>query len=162
MRWSSHKVTTVTTVYALTGSLVAATFAAIGSILPDSLEFKIIPHRTVTHWPYPFVLLALLSWARFNQSPGFIPYIAMYVMMGYLGHLAEDYLSKGGIPFGWTWHTGYKGANWYITKGPREPLTVFTILGAAALLANSKGFLTAEHVTAAIKDMIWFTSHLVT
>lgn len=103
MRWYSHKVTTASLVYAVTGGDLPATAAAMaGSIAPDAIEITacgLIPHRTITHWPYPYLVVALGLWLlSLTQTSGLVAWYAMFFPIGALLHLAEDALSKSGIP----------------------------------------------------------------
>jgi len=69
MTWFSHKILTGSFIFTVTGSSVAALFAAVGSILPDALEG--VPtarnyrrwrknHRKMTHWFVPYITVAIL------------------------------------------------------------------------------------------------------
>jgi inner membrane protein len=69
LTWFSHKIFTGSIIYAVTGSSVAALFAAAGSVLPDALEGMPTArnygrwrknHRQLTHWFVPYVILAAL------------------------------------------------------------------------------------------------------
>ena len=78
-----------------------------GANLPDDLELPrrpdafgnprppVIPHRTVTHWPwsYAIVMLALVAW----RAP--IALVGVGLALGALAHLLCDCASPHGIPW---------------------------------------------------------------
>ena len=99
MRWQYHKLTSGAAIYAVTGGYIPTCMAMIGSIIPDLMEMKIIRHRTATHWPLPWIILALVSYETCRLSPNVWIYIFTFICIGALLHLGEDYLSVTGIPF---------------------------------------------------------------
>ncbi len=67
MTWKTHKLTTATVVLAVTGNPLWAFLAAMGSVIPDGLEFilyghdvPIWKHRKFTHWPIPYLITAVV------------------------------------------------------------------------------------------------------
>src|SRR6266702_1868652 len=99
MRWHHHKLTTGAVIYAMTGGYSPTLMAMLGSILPDLLEMGIVRHRTVTHWPPPWVFIALLSCGANSLSSNIWQYLFSFCCIGALLHIGEDYLSVTGIPF---------------------------------------------------------------
>jgi len=81
MTWFSHKILTASFVFSVTGSGIAALFAAVGSVLPDALEG--VPnaknsndmrawrnrHRKITHWFVPYLVSAICL-LFFSRSRG--------------------------------------------------------------------------------------------
>src|SRR5664279_2714376 len=112
-------------VYAATGTVISASLAGIGSVLPDVFEMRgVLPHRTVTHWPYPYFVVIIILYAITCASPTYLRYILFFIFIGCVCHLFEDCLSRGGIP----WKTPY-GPRWgfdlYVTRTTSEYLTVW-------------------------------------
>lgn len=70
MKWVSHKFATAAIVFSVTGNIIVAGVAMLGSVFPDSVEGKIPPqtnkvaykkwrsrHRKHSHWLIPYLLL---------------------------------------------------------------------------------------------------------
>ena len=94
---------------------VAGAALAIAGSAPDILEMvvgygpngerrSVIPHRTLTHSPYPWIILGLLSAAALVLGAvGIVHFAALAtlgVSLGAIVHLALDVFSPSGIPFG--------------------------------------------------------------
>lgn len=98
MLWVNHKLTTGAVVFLFTGNLAATLISIIASVLPDWLEYPFQPmikHRTITHWPYPpLPIIGVLSffWIRTGD---FAFYYAFFLPIGWLMHLATDFMSVG-------------------------------------------------------------------
>lgn len=156
MRWRNHKAVTLCVVYVATGNLLSSILAALGSILPDILEFNgAIKHRTLTHCPWIWMVGAAISWVLYMQS-GFISiglYITFFVICGALLHLIEDALSYGGIPvlgpFG-----KRIGCGVYVTQTIGEEFTVIAIIIVMALLAWKQGMLDLDYLTNQIHGLV--------
>lgn len=84
---------------------------AVAGRIPDSIEIvtgfgpngerhSIVPHRTVSHSPYPYIALLLLGLLlpRIDGLP--IGHIIAGVGLGGCVHLAIDLLSPSGVPLG--------------------------------------------------------------
>lgn len=145
MRWQYHKLTSGAVIYAVTGGYFPTCMAMIGSIIPDLLEMGIFRHRTVTHWPQPWIVLALISYGACRLFPNIWLYLFLFLCIGALLHLGEDYLSVTGIPFR-SPLSPRRGAGLYLTGTMGEGLLALSITGLFLLLAWGRGFFTAEHV----------------
>lgn len=146
MTWKNHKLTTFAAVFSMTGSFAASSVAAASSHLPDLLEFRgVVPHRTVTHYPYPFLVGAAVFWFLLDASPRPGYYAAFFAMIGILLHQVQDGLSLGGIPL---ITPGGKrlGFKWYVTKESSEWVVVVCMLVGCLLLAAFRGFLSLAHI----------------
>jgi len=145
LRWYSHKITTFTAVYAVTGGILSAITAASASLLPDVFEMGgILKHRGASHWPYPYFGVALILFITCCLTTSLWPYFAFYLLVGISLHLLEDGLSKSGIP--WRHPFGEpKGAGFYITGTGSEQILVLILTIIFLLLAYFRGFLTKEH-----------------
>jgi len=144
MRWQYHKLTSGAAIYAVTGGYFPTLMAMLGSIFPDLLEMGIIRHRTVTHWPTPWIVLALASYGACRFSPNVWLYLLFFVCIGALLHMGEDYLSVTGIPF-LSPGSPRRGAGWYVTGTMGEAVLAMLVTGLFLLLAWKRGFFTAGH-----------------
>jgi len=145
MRWQYHKLTSGAAIYAVTGGYFPTLMAMLGSILPDLLEMRIIRHRTVTHWPMPWIVLALASYGSCRFSPNVWLYFLFFTCVGALFHLGEDYLSVSGIPL--RSPGGHRrGAGFYVTGTMGEAVLVMSVVGIFLLIAWARGFFTTGHV----------------
>lgn len=144
MRWQHHKLTTGACTYAVTGGYLPTLMAMLGSILPDLMEVGIVRHRTVTHWPAPWIVLALVSYGGCWFFPAIWLYLLFFICIGALLHMGEDYLSVTGIPFR-SPGSPRKGAGWYITGTKGEAVLAVFITGIFLLLAWKRGFFTSGH-----------------
>lgn len=145
MRWRYHKLTTGAAVYAVTGGYFSTFMAMLGSIIPDLLEMGIVRHRTATHWPLPWIVLALLSYGACWFFPNVWLYTFFFICLGALLHLGEDCLSLTGIPFrspgGHRW-----GAGLYVTGTMGETVLAISATGFFLLCAWARGYFTTGHV----------------
>lgn len=144
MRWQFHKLTSGAAVYAVTGSCFPTCMAMIGSIIPDLLEMGIVRHRTVTHWPPPWIVLALVSYGACRHSPNVWMYLFSFICIGALLHLCEDCLSVSGIPFR-SPHCARRGVGLYVTGSLGEAVLVMFVTGFFLLIARDRGFFTTSH-----------------
>lgn len=78
--------------------------AVAGSRAPDSLEgyrwvggkrLSLIPHRTITHWPAPWIVLGVVG---IVQMPGWAVAGVVAFSLGGLLHLLFDAMTPSGIP----------------------------------------------------------------
>lgn len=150
MRWQYHKLTSGAAIYAVTGGYIPTCMAMIGSIIPDLLELGIVRHRTVTHWPPPWFVLALVSYETCRLSPNIWMYLFFFIYIGALLHLGEDYLSVTGIPFRSPVSTR-KGLGIYVTGNMGESLLAISITWFFLCIAWIRGFFTTGH---AIEEML--------
>ena len=150
MRWQYHKLISGAAIYAVTGGYFPTLMAMLGSIFPDLLEMRIIRHRTVTHWPTPWIVFALASYGACRLSPNAWLYFLFSTCIGALLHLGEDFLSVTGIPFRWP-GSPRRGAGLYVTGTMREAVLAMSATGFFLLLAWLRGFFTSGH---AIEEML--------
>lgn len=145
MRWQFHKLTSGAVIYAVTGGYLPTCLAMIGSIIPDLLEMGIVRHRTVTHWPPPWIVLALVSYGACWHSQNVWLYLFFFICIGAILHLGEDYLSFTGIPFR-TPGSPRRGAGLYVTGTMGEATLAMSISGLSLLFAGGRGFFSIGHV----------------
>ncbi len=145
MRWQYHKLTSGAAIYAVTGGYFPTLMAMLGSIVPDLLEMGIVRHRTATHWPPPWIVLAAVSYGVCWFSPCIWLYLFFFICIGALLHLGEDYLSVTGIPFR-SPGSPRKGAKIYVTGTMRETVLATFIAGLFLFIAWARGFFATGHV----------------
>jgi len=156
LRWHNHKLTTIAMVYAATGTIVSAALAGIGSVLPDLFEFHgVVPHRSITHWPYPYVVVMLVLYAIVSVSPSYWTYFLIFVVFGCICHLFEDCLSRGGIPWG-TPFGPRKGFDMYVTFTGSEYITVWVLLFVSVSAMLARGFLHKSYLEAEVQHAYSF------
>lgn len=68
--------------------------ATIGATLPDRIEVVGLPHRGISHWPWPW---ALVVWVMHAQGTEWSAVLAWW-FAGALFHIGADLLTIGGIP----------------------------------------------------------------
>ena len=145
MRWQYHKLTSGAAIYAVTGGYFPTLMAMLGSILPDLLEIGIVRHRTVTHWPAPWIILAVVSYGACRFSPGVWLYLFFFIVIGAFLHLGEDYLSVTGIPFR-SPGGPRRGAGFYVTGTMGEAVLAMSVVGIFLLIAWARRFFTTGHL----------------
>lgn len=150
MRWQNHKLTTGAFIYSVTGGYFPTLMTMFGSIMPDLLEMGIVRHRTVTHWPPPWIILALMSYGACRLSSEVWFYLFFYICIGALLHLGEDYLSVTGIPFRSPGSTR-RGAGLYVTGTVGEAVLAISVTVLFLLLTWLRGFFTTGH---AMEEMV--------
>lgn len=161
MQWRNHKIVTFSVVYAATGSFVPSLCAMSGSVLPDVLEIGgLLPHRTITHWPYPYMAALATVYMINSYSSHFWPYILFFLILGYLMHLLEDFMSISGLPFGKTPDAWYYGLGIYRTKSASEEFTALGLTAAFLFLAWSRGFFTSEHFGHQASQIVGFGKYI--
>lgn len=144
---------TFSAVFSMTGGVLAATAAMIGSVLPDVLEMRgVIPHRTITHYLWFWLAGSITVWFDLKGSgfSSFFLYSSFFIVSGGLLHVCEDALSNGGIPI-YTPYGARMGLGIYKTDTVSEE---FTVLGLVALFigfAWFRGFLSKEHLSDQVK-----------
>jgi inner membrane protein len=157
MRWQYHKLTSGAAIYATTGGYFPTLMAMIGSIIPDLLELGIVRHRTITHWPPPWIVLALVCFGACRLSLNVWLYFLFFTCVGALLHLGEDYLSVTGIPF-WSPGSPRRGAGLYVTGTMGEAILAMSATGIFLLLSWLRGFFTTEHVMVEMEKMKYLTT----
>lgn len=135
-------------VYGFTGSFIATGLATAASHFPDIFELGgVVEHRTITHWPYLYLVPASLLLAALNgTSPHLWQYILIFLFVGCLAHLVEDFMSMGGIPLGVPYGPKY-GLKLYVTHQSTESLTVMLICASFLLLALARGYFSGEYIS---------------
>ena len=154
MKWRNHKLCTVCVVFAATGRLLPAFIAGLGSILPDVLEAGLVRHRTLTHWPFVYAALILSIVPAIRLVSWWAWLIVGCLLIGCILHLAEDALSKGGIPLFNPAGKKY-GLGWYITDTITETFVSAGIVLVALYVAGRRGFLSADFLA---EEILWFFS----
>ena len=148
MRWRNHKIVTGLAIYSITGGFLSASVAAVGAILPDILEIGgLVKHRTITHWPYPYLGTAAVVYLWQNHNPSIIPYVIYYFVLGVVMHLLLDGLSISGIPVGSSPSSDKRIAlAVYKTSTPSEEITAAGLMLIFLATSYFRGFLGAGHV----------------
>jgi membrane-bound metal-dependent hydrolase YbcI (DUF457 family) len=140
-------------IYGLTGSFISTLLATAASYLPDLVECNghLVTHRTVTHWPYLYIVPAIILWILLNAgNPKLWQYIALCLLVGCISHLIADFMSLNGIPFGMPYGPKY-GLKLYITHHSTESITVLLLVCAFLLLAVTRGFLSAGYLNGEVE-----------
>jgi membrane-bound metal-dependent hydrolase YbcI (DUF457 family) len=94
MTGPSHRLMAAAGAVLLGGSPVQVVAATLGARLPDQVEVIGIPHRGVSHWPWPWVLAIWVLWAQHT----FLSHVLAWWLAGALAHIAADLFTVGGIP----------------------------------------------------------------
>jgi membrane-bound metal-dependent hydrolase YbcI (DUF457 family) len=68
--------------------------AALGATLPDRIEAVGLPHRGISHWPWPWVVVV---WLMHIQRTEWGVVLAWW-FAGALFHIGSDLFTIGGIP----------------------------------------------------------------
>jgi len=135
--WKSHKITSAAIAYAFSLPLEGIIVVAIGSIIPDFLEFIFkfkLKHRGITHfWGLYAIGLLVIHYHPFSQP--LITSLLTWLMLGCLLHIFEDSMSKSGVPF----FPGIRGhyikvGELYKTKDISEFFTVLALLSGCLLI----------------------------
>jgi len=157
LKWRNHKLVTFSVVFSITGGIIPALAAMIGSILPDVLEMRgLISNRTVTHYVWFWLAGSVAIWLALKGS-GFssiVLYIIFFVATGGLLHICEDALSYGGIPI-YTPFGRHVGLGLYETGTITEEFTVLGLVVIFAGFAWCRGFLSTEYLSKQIQMIIF-------
>ncbi len=94
MLGKSHRLMAVSGAVLLGASPLQAAAAALGATLPDRIEVVGLPHRGVSHWPWPW---ALAVWSMQVQHSEWGTLLAWW-LAGALFHIGADLFTIGGIP----------------------------------------------------------------
>jgi membrane-bound metal-dependent hydrolase YbcI (DUF457 family) len=94
MTGPSHRLMAAAGAILLGGSPLEAAAATLGARLPDQVEAIGIPHRGVSHWPWPWVFAVWVLWAQHT----FLSTILAWWLAGALAHIVADLFTVGGIP----------------------------------------------------------------
>lgn len=153
MRWRNHNILTGMAVYSITGGFLSAFIASAGAVLPDVLEIGgLIRHRTITHWPYPYLLVAMFLYWWEKSTPAIMPYLLFFLALGVVLHILLDALSLTGVPVGLTPNRPQRVAlKIYTTFYASEEITAFGLMAVFMVTAYFRGFLTSEHISQGMK-----------
>lgn len=152
MQWKNHRLTTFAVTYAMTGSFPATAIATASSMLPDVLEVKLVRHRTLTHYPWIFLIPVVFMWKAMHHSPGYVLYITFFIMFGYVCHLGEDFLSKSGLPL-LSPSGKHTGCGLYVTHTSSERVVAIAIVACAAVYSWYNGLLSQDYLMQAANNM---------
>ena len=94
MTGPSHRLMAAAGAILLGGSPLEAAAATLGARLPDQVEVIGIPHRGVSHWPWPWVFAVWVLWTQHT----FLSTILAWWLAGALAHIVADLFTVGGIP----------------------------------------------------------------
>ena len=160
MRWRNHKIVTFSAVYSVTGGFVSSFAAMMGSVLPDLLEFRgVIPHRTITHYIWSWLLLCLVLWAVLKSNgDSMLAYSCFFLVCGGLLHVVEDGLSAAGIPYGSPFGL-CKGVGIYKTGSLAEEITSFGMVAVFLFFAWLRGCLDAGYLAHQLSVVAGLSRH---
>src|SRR5436309_16136764 len=100
MTGKSHRLMAAAGVVLLGASPIYAAAAALGATLPDRIEVVGLPHRGISHCPWPW---ALAVWSMQAQHTKRGTLVAWW-LAGALFHIGAELLTIGGVPFSFpTW-----------------------------------------------------------
>lgn len=91
---TSHRLMAASGAVLLGASPLQAAAAALGATLPDRVEVVGLPHRGISHWPWPW---ALAVWAISAQYTQWSVLVAWW-LAGALFHIGADLFTVGGVP----------------------------------------------------------------
>ena len=94
MLGKSHRLMAASGAVLLGASPIQAAVAALGATLPDRVEVVGLPHRGISHWPWPW---ALAVWSIQTQHSQWSTLLAWW-LAGALLHIGADLFTLGGIP----------------------------------------------------------------
>lgn len=94
MTGKSHRLMAASGAVLLGASPLCAGVAALGATLPDRIEIVGLPHRGVSHWPWPW---AFAVWAMWTQNTEWGNVLAWW-LAGALFHIGADMFTVAGVP----------------------------------------------------------------
>ena len=94
MTGPSHRLMAAAGAILIGGSPLEAVAATLGARLPDQVEAIGIPHRGISHWPWPWVLAVWVLWTQHS----FLSTLLAWWLAGALAHIVADLFTVGGIP----------------------------------------------------------------
>jgi membrane-bound metal-dependent hydrolase YbcI (DUF457 family) len=101
----SHRLMAASGAILFGASPVEAAVAVLGGTLPDRIEKVGLPHRGVSHWPWPWALAVWSLWSQQTQWG----ILAGWWFAGALFHIGADLFTVGGVPLllpNWRWRLG--------------------------------------------------------
>lgn len=90
----SHRLMAAAGAVLIGGAPLEVAAATLGARLPDQVEAIGIPHRGISHWPWPWVFAV---WALWTQH-SFLSTLLAWWLAGALAHIFADLFTVGGIP----------------------------------------------------------------
>jgi len=139
MTWKNHKLVSIAIAYAIGLPLEGIIAVAIGSIIPDFIEFVFkIKHRGISHFWGIYALVFLFATYHAFQQPIIAGLIIKWTSLGCLLHLFEDAMSKAGIPMFPGTFKRIKLGQLYITKQPSEIIVALSILAICVAIKMIK------------------------
>lgn len=94
MTGKSHRLMAASGAVLLGASPIYAGVAALGATLPDRIEIVGLPHRGVSHWPWPWALAVWSMWAQHTEWGTMLA----WWLAGALFHIGADLLTVAGVP----------------------------------------------------------------
>jgi membrane-bound metal-dependent hydrolase YbcI (DUF457 family) len=94
MTGKSHRLMAAAGAVLLGASPLCAAAATLGATLPDRIEAIGLPHRGISHWPWPW---ALAVWLMQTQ-PSEWGIVVAWWLAGALFHIGADLFTLGGVP----------------------------------------------------------------
>lgn len=94
MTGPSHRLMAAAGAILLGGSPIEVAAATLGARLPDQIEVVGLPHRGISHWPWPWILAMWSMWAQHTAWGDVI----VWWLAGALFHIGADLFTIGGIP----------------------------------------------------------------
>ena len=91
---TSHRFMAASGAILLGASPLCVAAATLGATLPDRIEVVGLPHRGISHWPWPW---AGAVWVFWTQQSGWSLLCAWW-LAGALFHIGADLLTVGGVP----------------------------------------------------------------
>jgi len=131
MTGKSHRLMAASGAVLLGASPLCAGVAALGATLPDRIEIVGLPHRGVSHWPWPW---ALAVWAMWTQNTEWGNVMAWW-LAGALFHIGADLFTVAGVPIllpNWRLRLGI------LRTGSLGEYMVVTVFVVAALVHGLK------------------------
>lgn len=116
--------------------IAAPTMVAIflGALFPD-IDVRIPPdlkfHRTIFHWPYLYITIILIAFFLLSWAPGLIDIVVGFCI-GSLVHIAMDYHTVAGVPFGFN-PFGKKSSSKFMRYNSFKEILVTCVLIGMAL-----------------------------
>lgn len=152
MKWQNHKLCNAAIIYGITGNLQATIFSSIGAILPDVLELNgVIKHRTITHYPYIYIVPAILLMPFMHTN--IYTMTVFWITVGCIIHLILDSASKSGIPYITPYSNNKIALNLYITHHISEWYIAIIITVLFSMLARFNGYMYVDHFVREISNI---------
>lgn len=145
MKLHNHAILTTGIVYSVTGNVIGACAAAVGSLLPAVAEAK---HYRYSHFIWPWILVTTFAWYLLRAVEYSSPtlYLVFFLLSGAVLHILTDILSDVGIPA--LSPAGEKYALGLYKSGTRwETITLMGLLAVFIVFAGIKGYLDVGYIS---------------